>query len=113
MATVSIPYTFAPGEAYSAQVNANFTACANAINNIDNTNIGAAGLFASDLLPTNGTQATFGGAQTYTFPADINVSGNVGAATVVAATVYSTGQVIAGSQVNKPQSAYSRAVRTW
>jgi hypothetical protein len=68
MATVSIPYTFAGGGyAIGANVDANFSACASAINNIDNTNIGIAGLYPSQMLPTTAPQATFGGNQNYMF----------------------------------------------
>lgn len=74
---VSVPYSFIPNSTiYSAQVNANFSTIYNAFNSgIDNTNVGSAGFFASQIKPTNGTQATFGGTQTYTFPAAVVVTG--------------------------------------
>ena len=40
---------------------------------IDNTNIGGAGIFASQIIPTSGAQATFGGAQPYTFPGALGI----------------------------------------
>lgn len=48
---------------------ANFVSC---VNNIDNTNIGTAGLYASQIVPTNSSQATFGGSQAYTFPSGLS-----------------------------------------
>jgi hypothetical protein len=51
----------------AAPFNTNFSAVATAVNSIDNSNIGAAGLFASQLLPTTAAQATFGGAIGYQF----------------------------------------------
>lgn len=45
----------------AAPFNANFNATAVAVNSVDNTNIGAAGLFASNLIPTTAGNATFGG----------------------------------------------------
>jgi hypothetical protein len=69
-----IPNTFITNTTINAApFNANFTAVATAVNNIDNTNIGAAGLYASQLLPTSSAQATFGGAIGYTFLAPSTV----------------------------------------
>lgn len=75
MSTASIPYTFSPGTIIaSAQVNADFSTIYGLVNgNIDNTNIGAAGIFASQLVPTTGPQATFGGSQNYTFNNTLNM----------------------------------------
>jgi hypothetical protein len=65
---LTIPNTFVTGTTIAAApFNANFSTVATAVNNIDNTNIGVAGLFASNLLPTSPAQATFGGAVGYTF----------------------------------------------
>jgi hypothetical protein len=73
---VSLPYSFSPGTLiYSAQVNANFTAVANAVNSIDNTNIGASGIYASNIIPASTAQATFGGSQSYTFTKALTVNG--------------------------------------
>lgn len=72
---VSLPYSFSPGNLiYSAQVNANFTAVANAVNSIDNTNIGASGIYASQIIPTTALQAVFGGTQTYKFPSALEAT---------------------------------------
>jgi hypothetical protein len=83
MSLVTIPFSFTPSTAaVSSQVNANFTACSNAINSIDHTNIQSPWLYASQIVPTTGGQATFGGAQTYTFPAALIVTTDVYANTV-------------------------------
>ena len=69
MSVLSIPNSFAPGQlVQSALVDANFTAIATWANgNIDNTNIGAAGIYASQIIPTSTPQATFGGNTGYIF----------------------------------------------
>ena len=69
MSSLSIPNSFAPGQlVQSALVDANFTAIANWANgNVDNTNIGAAGIYASQIIPTSTAQATFGGNTGYIF----------------------------------------------
>ncbi len=68
MSVLSIPNTFATGTTIqAAPFNANFTAIQTAVNSIDNTNIGAAGIFASQLIPTTAAQATFGGLVGYKF----------------------------------------------
>lgn len=80
MSLVALPYSFSPGEtALSSQVNANFTELEDIINgNIDNTNIGAAGLFASNIIPLTTAEATFGGSTAYVFQHGINnLSGNI------------------------------------
>ena len=69
--------TFTTGQTLTAAVlNSNPSTFSGCFNNIDATNIGAVGLYASNLNPTNATQATFGSAQNYTFPANLNVLGN-------------------------------------
>jgi hypothetical protein len=69
MSTLTIPNAFSPNSTIqSALVNADFNAIASWANgNIDNTNVGAAGIYASQIIPTNGAQATFGSTQSYTF----------------------------------------------
>jgi hypothetical protein len=68
--------TFTTGQTLTASVlNSNPTTFSGCFSNIDYTNIGSSGLYASNLLPTNASQATFGGVQTYTFPASISVTG--------------------------------------
>jgi hypothetical protein len=75
--------TFTTGQTLTAAVlNSNPTTFSGCFNNIDNTNIGAAGLYASQLLPTNASQATFGGGQNYTFTNNLTVSGTLTAAII-------------------------------
>lgn len=64
----SVPNVFSNGTTADAnQVNANFSALVNCGNNIDNTNIGGNGIYASQIKPTTTGQGTFGGAIGYTF----------------------------------------------
>ena len=78
MPSLSIPYAFSPSTtALSAQVNTNFTEVQTSVNNVDNSQVGALGFFASQIIPTNGTNATFGGAQVYTFNNGVTVAGGV------------------------------------
>jgi hypothetical protein len=70
--------TFTTGQTLTAAVlNSNPTTFSGCFNNLDSTNIGAAGLYASGLLPTNSSQATFGGSQLYTFPNGVAAGGPV------------------------------------
>jgi hypothetical protein len=75
-------YTFANGTTNDAtQVNADLDALfAWANGGVDNTNVGAAGFYASQILPTSAGQATFGGALPYSFNNGLIV--NAGAPTV-------------------------------
>lgn len=66
MSVLSIPNVFVQGTTInSAPFNTNFSAVQTAVNNVDNSNVGASGFFASQLLPTTLGQATFGGAIGY------------------------------------------------
>lgn len=67
--TISKPFTFSAGTTIlSSQVNSNFDTLYTAINgNIDNTNIGAGGIFASQVLCSTLAQCTFQSPQTYSF----------------------------------------------
>ncbi|MGB8520843.1 MAG: SGNH/GDSL hydrolase family protein [Candidatus Tumulicola sp.] len=76
-----VPYVFSPGQTiYSAQVNADFNAIYGAFNTgVDNTNIGPAGIYASQIIPTTAAQATFGGSVPYTFTTPLSgASGGIG-----------------------------------
>jgi hypothetical protein len=74
----TIPYTFTTGATIqAAPFNANFAALQTCGNAIDNSNIGSAGIYASQIIPTTVGQATFGGSQTYTFANGLNVTGAV------------------------------------
>lgn len=68
MSSLVISNVFVNGTTINAApFNTNFSAITTWSTAIDNTNIGAAGLYASQLLPTSAAQATFGGALGYTF----------------------------------------------
>lgn len=68
MGTLTLPWTFVNGTTADAtQVDANFTAVAGSVNAIDNTNIGANGIYASQIIPTAPFQAEFGGTIGYSF----------------------------------------------
>jgi hypothetical protein len=70
---VTKPFIFSPNTTiYSSQVNADFDTLYSVINGgLDNTNIGSAGIFASQIIPTNTAQATFGGALGYTIAPNV------------------------------------------
>ena len=92
MSVLVIPNTFVTGTVIqAAPFNSNFSAVATAVNSIDNTNIGAAGIFASQLIPTTTAQATFGGVLSYVFPNAIQVTGSIRSALSV-----STGELYLG-----------------
>jgi hypothetical protein len=81
----TVPYVFNSGTIINATpFNSNFSALQACGNSIDNSNIGSAGLYASNLLPTTSGQATFGGLQPYTFPNSLTA--NAGSTTVVPVT---------------------------
>jgi hypothetical protein len=95
MSILAIQYTFSPNtEAFSAQVNANFAAVVASVNNIDNTNIGVLGLYASQMIPTSTAQATFGGTTPYyTFNNGVTINGGGGGSTALGvAQIAATGQ---------------------
>jgi hypothetical protein len=80
--TCSVPYNNGNGistgsTASASQINSNFASLQSCGNNIDSNNIGSGGIFASQIKPTNTTQATFGGSYTYTFPTTIATSAGV------------------------------------
>lgn len=97
-ATCSQSFIFATGQVLTAtNLNsnpANEIAC---INNIDNQNIGPAGIYASQILPTTPSQATFGGAQTYTI-GSLTVTGTFTLpGTFSPGSISTTGNIQAGS----------------
>lgn len=74
--TCTVPFNASNGisngqPAQAAQINSNFSALQACENNVDNTNVGTAGFWASQIIPTTGAQATFAGSQEYTFPSAI------------------------------------------
>lgn len=85
----AVPQTFTTGQVLTAAVlNANPVALAACINgNIDNSNIGPAGIYASQIIPNSPTTATFGGTIAYNFTNGVNVTGgNI----VVTSGIYDT-----------------------
>jgi hypothetical protein len=73
-----VAFTFTTGLTLTqTNLNANPTAFSNCFANIDYSNIGSAGIYALDLIPTNSSQATFGGSQTYIFPVGVTATGTV------------------------------------
>lgn len=89
---------FTNGEVLTqAAMNANPNALTAWSTNIDNTNIGSAGLFATNLKPTTGAQATFGGSVSYTFPAGV-LATTGGTAGYVSPNYTNTGSVTGSSQ---------------
>jgi hypothetical protein len=72
--TCSVPYNATNGisqgqPAQASQINSNFSSLVYCANNLDATNFTSGGIYASQIVPTNASQATFGGAQGYTFAA--------------------------------------------
>lgn len=62
MSTLVIPNTFVTGTTIeSAPFNSNFAAIQTWSSNIDNTNLGALGIYASQIIPTSAAQALVGG----------------------------------------------------
>lgn len=61
-------HTFITGEVLTASIlNSNPVTFSGCLNNIDNTNLGSAGIYASQIKPTNSSQATFGNSISYVF----------------------------------------------
>jgi hypothetical protein len=86
---VSVPFSFSPGTTiFSAQVNANFAALVTGVNNVVAANIGATGIYASNIIPLNASEATFGGTQTYTFPAGVTLAGPLAGVTSFSAGAF-------------------------
>lgn len=82
MPNLIIPNTFINGTVADAtQVNTNFTAVATVVNALDFNNVGTLGFYASQIIPTSGPQATFGGSQVYTFPNGLSVAAGGAAVT--------------------------------
>jgi hypothetical protein len=80
MSIVSIPFSFTGGTpAIASQVNADFSALATVLNGqLDATNVNSVlGFYASQIIPTTGAQAAFGGTSLYTFPAGLTAGGPV------------------------------------
>jgi hypothetical protein len=65
----------------AAKLNTINTVVAACANNIDNTNIGVLGIFASQIIPTTVGQAVFGGSEPYQFNNDLIVQSSSDAST--------------------------------
>lgn len=83
-------------------------AIANSVNSVDNTQIGPAGIYASQIIPVNAAQGTFGGSIGYTFgpyatsvtPLNATSSANATAATMkinMGTSQTSQGMLISGN----------------
>lgn len=78
-ATCAVSHVFATGETLTAAIlNMNPTAEVNCANNIDNQNIGAAGLYATQIVPVTAAQAVFGGSVQYRMPSGLLVTASSG-----------------------------------
>jgi hypothetical protein len=102
MSTFSQFHVWATGETITAALlNGEIASIVTAGNNIDNNNIGTLGIYASQIKPTSGAQATFGGTNTYTFIAGEVVSSNNDASVPLAINGNSATQSAALLTVNQ------------
>lgn len=111
MSTLTITNSFSPGATIqSSLMNANFTAISTWANGqIDNGNVGTLGFYASQIIPTNTAQATFGGTSAYTLPAGLNFAGT----TANAITSATTGAVTAFNFNNNAGTPTTGALATF
>jgi hypothetical protein len=82
----------------AANLNGNISQIITQGNAIDNTFVGAAGFFGSQIIPTTAGQATFGGSGAglnYTFPQNLAITGT----TTAAAEIDMTGTTVTAGQV--------------
>lgn len=84
-----VPYTFVDNVSFltASTTNANNQALYQCATNVDNTQIGASGIYASQIIPTSAAQATFGGSQSYTFTKKLNANGGIATTGLVPAPV--------------------------
>lgn len=84
----SMAYVFTNGtSALDANTtNANNNQLLSCARNVDNSQIGSSGIYASQIIPGNSSQATFGGSQAYSFPSSISVNGATITNTVTASS---------------------------
>jgi hypothetical protein len=93
--TCSQAFVFATGQTLTAtNLNANPANEISCINNIDHTNLGSAGIYASQVIPATAPQAAFGGSLTYTFPAGISAVGAIVAGSATA-PAFNPGDLVA------------------
>lgn len=77
MSVFSVFHAWVTGQVIDqTNMNGNISTLVTAGNNIDNQNIGVNGIFASQVIPTSGAQATFGGTQAFTFNGGAVVASN-------------------------------------
>jgi hypothetical protein len=72
-------------------VNQNFSYLVSAVTSVDNSQIGVAGLYPSQLIPTTIAQATFGGTGggvNYTFPGSLTLGGGLNLPGAVISSLY-------------------------
>lgn len=93
MTLLTTPNTFFDATTIqAAPFNSNFAAIQAAVNSIDNSNVGGAGFFASQIIPTSAAQATFAGTFGYTF--------NTGSTPLTVTNSTSTGKFQLGGSVS-------------
>jgi hypothetical protein len=99
-APCSPSHTFVTGETLTAAtLNSNPVTFSGCLSNIDDTNIGAAGFYASQLNPGTSGQATFGSSQNYTFPAGLAVTGTLSSGGLTASSLTTTGSITDGANL--------------
>jgi hypothetical protein len=100
MSTFTQFHNWALGDTLSpAFLNGEIASIVTAGNNIDNNNIGTLGVYASQVKPTSGAQATFGGTQLYTMNNGLSVLSGADAVVPAAITGNSVTQSAALLQV--------------
>lgn len=111
-----VPNTFSNGTAADAnQVNANFSALVSCAQNVDNTQIGTGGIFASQIIPTSIAQATFASAFGYTFNNGLTVNSGLtanGGLTVTGGVTLGTALTVPNGGTNQTSFTSARCVRS-
>jgi len=110
--SASMPYAFTATSYLSyVTTNANNNFLLACVSTVDNTQIGGAGLYASQIIPTTAGQATFGGSQTYTFPAAISVGNGASfGATITTAGISDSGGISSSSNISGVTGTFSGTV---
>lgn len=112
--TCSVPNTFTNGTtADASQVNANFSSLQTCGNNIDHNNIGAAGIYATQIVPTTVGQSIFGGSVTYQFSNGLIVNGGLTLGTPLGQSDIANGYVdLSSNQTINGNKAFAGNVST-
>ncbi len=102
-----------------AVMNAFPSAVVTAFTNIDNTNVGTLGFYASQIKPTSVAQATFGGSIAYVFPLWVAVGGPLTTATtgsfsgaVSTGALTAVGVAVGGALTTATTGVFTGAVTT-